>query len=295
MGCRTTRCLDREAPQLATAIKGADRAGLVAGPCTWGWTDLMYSAADAGSDNYRSHADHKAHGDKPFLAWYLGGMKSASTLAGKRLLDYALTWTISTRRGKWRRSTWLDEGKSSHSREMRSLRLRSTRGLWDASYRDESWIRESGRAHSASVRAWVAQVPGTKLVIGEYSWGGDDDASGAIAQADILGIFGRENVDAAFYWAGLEGVQRFAFQLYRNPDGSKHGFGDRALLCKSNTADRLAAFAALRDDGALTVVLVNKDLDRPADVRLDRCVENKARKSAGNACRTRPVRFARNR
>ena len=110
--------------------------------------------------------------------------------------------------------------------------------------------------------------------------GGDDDSSGAIAQADILGIFGRANVDAAFYWAGLEGVQRFAFQLYGNPDGSGHGFGNRALACESNTADRLGAFAALRDDGALTIVLVNKGLDRPAAVQLD-AVDSKVRKLGG--------------
>jgi hypothetical protein len=275
-GLSYDECLDRGVA-LATAIKGADPAGLVAGPCTWGWTDLMYSAADAGSDSYRTHADHKAHGDKPFLAWYLGGMKSASTRAGKRLLDYVdVHFYPQVQVG----GHMVNEGKSSHSREMRTLRLRSTRGLWDPSYRDESWIREPV-ALIPRVRAWVAQEnPGTKLVIGEYSWGGDDDASGAIAQADILGIFGHENVDAAFYWAGVEGVQRFAFQLYRNPDGSEHGFGDRALPCKSNAADRLAAFAALREDGTLTVVLVNKDLDRPAEVRLD-AVDNKVRKPGG--------------
>jgi Glycoside hydrolase family 44 len=275
-GLSYDECLERGVA-LATAIKGADPSGLVAGPCTWGWTDLMYSAADAGGDNYATHADRKAHGDKPFLAWYLGAMKSASARAGKRLLDYVDVHFYPQGQVDGHA---VNEGKSPHSRAMRSLRLRSTRGLWGPSYRDESWIREPV-ALIPRVRAWVAQEnPGTKLVIGEYSWGGDDDASGAIAQAEILGIFGRENVDAAFYWAGLEGVQRFAFQLYRNPDSQGHGFGDRALPCKSNTADRLAAYAALRDDGALTLVLVNKDLDRPAEVQLD-VVDHKVRKPGG--------------
>ena len=66
-GLSYDECLDRGV-SLANAIKGADPSGLVAGPCTWGWTDLMYSAADAGSDNYATKADHKAHGYKPFLA-----------------------------------------------------------------------------------------------------------------------------------------------------------------------------------------------------------------------------------
>ena len=271
-GLSYEECLNRGVA-LASAIKGADPSGLVAGPCTWGWTDLMYSAADAGADNYATHADRNAHGDKPFLAWYLAGMKSASTRAGKRLLDYVDVHFYPQGQAD---GQGVYTGKS-HSRALRSLRLRSTRGLWDPSYRDESWIGEPV-ALIPRVRAWVAQEnAGTKLAIGEYSWGGDDDASGAIAQAEILGIFGRENVDAAFYWAGLEGVQRFAFQLYRNPDGSGHGFGNRALACESTTADRLGAFAALRDDGALTIVLVNKDLDRPAEVRLD-AVDNRVRK-----------------
>jgi hypothetical protein len=273
-GLSYDECLERGVA-LAKAIKGADPSGLVAGPCTWGWTDLMYSAADAGSDNYATKADHKAHGGKPFLAWYLAGMKSASTRAGKRLLDY-----VDVHFYPQGQADGQGVYTKSHSRVLQALRLRSTRGLWDRSYRDESWIGEPV-ALIPRARAWIAQEnPGTKLAIGEYSWGGDDDASGAIAQAEILGIFGRENVDAAFYWAGLEGVQRFAFQLYRNPDGSGHGFGNRSLACESDTADRLGAFAALRDDGALTVVLVNKDLDRPAEVRLD-AVDNNVRNAGG--------------
>ena len=86
-GLSYDECLDRSVA-LARAIHAADPSGEVGGPCTWGWTDLMYSAADAGRDHYASHADRKAHGDKPFLPWYLAGMKSASARAGKRLLDY---------------------------------------------------------------------------------------------------------------------------------------------------------------------------------------------------------------
>jgi hypothetical protein len=54
---------------------------------------------------------------------------------------------------------------------IRALRLRLTRGLWDPTYRDESWIREPV-ALVPRVRSWVTtENPGTKLVIGEYSWG----------------------------------------------------------------------------------------------------------------------------
>ena len=46
------------------------------------------------------------------------------------------------------------------------------------------------------MRDWSANFyPGTKLAITEYNWGGLDDINGSLAQADILGIFGRERLD----------------------------------------------------------------------------------------------------
>jgi hypothetical protein len=248
----------------ARAIKRADPRGLVAGPCTWGWTDLQFSAADEGSDHYATHADRRAHGDVPFLAWYLSAMKRASDQEGKRLLDLVDVHFYP----QGQVDGQVVSSRETKSAAMRALRLRSTRGLWDRSYRDESWINEPV-ALIPRVRAWVEQHnPGTKLCIGEYNWGGDDDPSGAVAQAEILGLFARERVDYAYFWAGLEGVQRFAFQLYRNPDGHHTGFGDRYLDTRSSDPEHLSAFAALREDGAITVVLVNKDLNRPASVQV---------------------------
>ena len=249
----------------ALAIKQADSRGLVAGPCAWGWTDLTYSAADEGSDRFKTHADNKAHGGQPFLPWYLAAMKSASAQAGRRLLDLVDVHFYPQARADGQGSY----DSRSHSPALRSLRIRSTRALWDPAYRDESWIGEPVML-IPRLRAWIEQNdPGLKLCLGEYCWGGDDDPSGAIAQAEILGTFARERVDHAFFWVALAGVQKYAFQLYCNPDGHHNGFGDRYLASRSDAPDRLNAFAARRADGALTVVLINKDLDHPAEVRLD--------------------------
>ncbi len=249
----------------AQAIKQADPRGLVAGPCTWGWTDLQFSAADAGKDNYAAHADRRAHGDVPFLPWYLAAMKRATDKAGKRLLDLVDVHIYPQGQADGQGVY----GGQSKSAAMRALRLRSTRGLWDPSYRDESWIHEPVML-IPRVRAWVdAHYPSVKICIGEYNWGGDDDASGAIAQADILGILARERVDHAYFWAGLAGVQRFSFALYRNPDGLGRGFGDQFLACRSSERDLLGVYAARRSDGAVTVVLVNKDLERTAQVHVE--------------------------
>ena len=63
--------------------------------------------------------------------------------------------------------------------------------------------------------------PGTKIAITEYNYGGGSHISGAVAQADVLGIFGREGVFAASWWE-LDSGSSFvngAFKMYLNFDG----------------------------------------------------------------------------
>ena len=254
----------QKAKDLALAIKSADPKGLVAGPCTWGWTDLQYSALDEGNDRYASHFDRKAHGDQPFLSWYLGAMKRASASAGKRLLDVVDVHFYPQGQADGQPVF----GGKTTSDAMRGLRIRSTRSLWDRSYKDESWIG-TPVALIPLVRGWVdLQNQGTKICVGEYSWGGDDDPSGAIAQAEILGIFAREKVDYAYFWAGLGGVQKYAFQLYRNPEGKGPGFGSTYLDARSTRPETLSSYASRREDGAITLILINKDLKKTGRVKL---------------------------
>ena len=85
------------------------------------------------------------------------------------------------------------------------LRLRSTRSLWDPTYADESWIADVQDGPYVRLiprmRDWVnANYPGTKLAVTEYNWGGLESINGALAQADVLGIFGREGLDLATIW-----------------------------------------------------------------------------------------------
>jgi len=146
--------------------------------------------------------------------------------------------------------------------DTQALRLRSTRALWDESYTDESWIDEPVRL-IPRLQEWIADnYPGTRLAITEYNWGALDDLNGALAQADVLGIFGREGLDLATLWdppdsATAPGIQ--AFRLYRNYDGRGSGFGDVSVAASSTDQDRLALYAAQRSaDNALTLVAINK-------------------------------------
>jgi hypothetical protein len=62
----------------------------------------------------------------------------------------------------------------------------------------------------------------------EYSWGATISIGGATAQADVLGIFGREGLDLATRWVVPDtATPTFkAFQMYRNYDGNRSTFGD---------------------------------------------------------------------
>jgi hypothetical protein len=123
------------------------------------------------------------------------------------------------------------------------------------------------------MKKWVAaDYPGTKTAITEYNWGGEEHISGAVAQADILGIFGREGLDAGALWGApeLNSPAMFAFKIFRNYDDAGGEFGDTSLAATSSDQGKLAVYAAQRGaDRAVTIVVVNKTFgDLKSDVIL---------------------------
>ena len=114
------------------------------------------------------------------------------------------------------------------------------------------------------MQKWVANdYPGTKTAITEYNWGGQEHINGALTQADILGIFGREGLDIGTLWGPPDPTTQIpglmAFEVYRNYDGKNAKFGDTALASNSVNQGQLAVYGALRaSDNALTIVVINK-------------------------------------
>jgi hypothetical protein len=112
------------------------------------------------------------------------------------------------------------------------------------------------------MKAWVnTYYPGTKLAITEYNWGALNHINGALAQADVLGIFGREGLDLATLWDPPTTTQAgaFAFRMFRNYDGAKHGFGESSVQASSADQATLSVYAAQRAaDRALTIMVINK-------------------------------------
>jgi hypothetical protein len=132
---------------------------------------------------------------------------------------------------------------------------------------DASWINSIVML-IPRMKGWVAAYyPGTKTGITEYNWGAEGYINGATAQADILGIFGREGLDLATRWTAVEitNIVHKAMKMYRNYDGNKSTFGDTSVSAMGPNPDNVSTFAAVRSlDGALTVMVINKQLTASA-------------------------------
>ena len=240
--------------QYAAAVKAVDPSAKVLGPASWGWTAYFYSDLDTaqGGDWWNHPLDRLAHGNIPLAEWYLQQMKAYEQANGLRILDYIDEHYYPQASGVFSNNT---------DAATNALRLRSTRSLWDPSYTDESWIADKVQL-IPRMRSWVADnYPGTKLAISEYNWGALHHINGALAQADVLGIFGREGVHLATLWSPPAANEpgAFAFRMYRNVDGKGGRFGNHGVRAVSADQAKLSVYAARRGkNGALTVMAVNK-------------------------------------
>jgi hypothetical protein len=248
--------------QYATAVKAQDPAALLLGPDVSGWTGYFYSSLDRGTDNFATHADRAAHGGEPFLSWWLGQVAQADRQRGSRSLDLLDLHF-------YPQATGVFSGASDPATQ--ALRIRSVRSLYDPSYTDESWINDQVDL-IPRLKQWIAQkYPGTGIAITEYNWGGEKDASGAVALAEVLGTYGREGVSLATYWTypPPDSPAGAAFRLYRNFDGKGATFGDVSLPLKISQAG-ITAFASRHSDrNEIDVVLINEAPNQTAGVHLD--------------------------
>ncbi len=240
----------------AAMVKSVDPSALVVGPESWDYNGAKYSDADihqAGlSGNWKIMPDRQAHGGEDFFPWILDQLRAHDRKTGRRLVDIASF------------HYYPQEGNDSDvSTAMQLKRNRTTRSLWDPTYKAESWVNDTIDM-LPRMKAWVRDhYPGLKVALTEYNWGADDFANGATAQADVLGILGREGIDMATrFSAPKPGTPVFhAFQMYRNYDGRQSTFGDMSLQTTVPDPDTLVAFgASRRTDGAVTVMVISKVL-----------------------------------
>jgi uncharacterized protein (TIGR03437 family) len=255
--------------RLAQAVKAADPSALVTGPVPAGWSGYFYSRADFQSgwgtypyQYWDNPTDQNAHGGVPWLAYYLQQMNQFEQQHNLRLLDVLDLHGYIT-------PDSLTDTPGDAATE--ALRMTSTRALWDPNYivpntnPSDDEVDANGNPTPPQLiprmHQWVDQnYPGTKLAITEYMWHALGSITGAIAQADILGIFGREALDYGTLWGPpaptTPGV--FAFKIFLNYDGNGSQFGNTSVSATTSDPDTLSIFAAQRVDSALTVLVLNK-------------------------------------
>jgi hypothetical protein len=267
----------------AEAIKTADPSAAVSGPVIDYWWNYFYSKKDIENgwntgpcyQPWSGPTDRAAHGGTALIEYYLQQFKAASTTYGARLLDYLdmHTYFAASYNGS---SVGLTTAGDTQEQE---VRLNSTRVFWDPTYTDPNDPQPNYSANPSAqscndplqapqlipmAKAWVnADYPGTKVAFTEYNWGGQENLNGAVAQADILGIFGQYGLDLATLWGPPDPTTQvpglMAFEIYRNYDGKNSMFGDTALASTSANQGQLSVYGALRSaDSAVTVVVINK-------------------------------------
>jgi hypothetical protein len=250
----------------ASMVKSNDPNALVCGPEEWGWPGYLYSGYDQqwatqhGYPSVNTYPDRTANGGWDYMPWLLNHFQQYNTTNHQRLLDY---FTV---------HCYPQEGSVSGNAvdsATELLRNESTRVFWDTNYTDPSWIA-SIIALIPRMENWVAtNYPGTKIGITEYNWGAEPYINGATAQADILGIFGSQGLDLATRWTTPDPSTPtyLAMKMYRNYDGNKSTFGDTSILTVVPDPDNLSAFGAVRtSDGALTLMVINKDLNNATSI-----------------------------
>jgi hypothetical protein len=244
---------------LAAAVKAVDPQAAIFGPMLYGigaYNDLQ-SAPDWAEVNSEYKYDW-------FVSYYLDQMAKSEAVHGVRLLDVLAVHYYSEARGECRVVYCNDQAHTSCV----EARLQSARSLWEDGFIEDSWIGQWMKHCLPVINRLNESIdkyyPGTKLAFTEYSLGGGSQISGAIAQADILGVFGRMGVFLATLWpdAGRCDHQLSAINLFTNFDGKGSSFGNTSVSAETSDIEKAYAYAAIhgQDDSRVTLVVSNKSL-----------------------------------
>jgi hypothetical protein len=248
--------------EYARAIKDVAPDVVVFGPAVATWA----GAATLG----RWPTPDPKYGAGFFFDTYLSQLRAHEQSSGKRLVDVLdLHWYPAGGAGAYE----ITNDYAPQTAAMIDARVQAPRSLWDPTYDERSWVSEV-QAGPIKLLPYLKEkvathYPGTKIAITEYYYGRGGDISGGIAQADALGIFGREGVFAAMVWPnvgvwsyGGDGKKAYAylfgaFRSFRDYDGKGGRFGDLATAASTSDPERSSIYASV-DQGSATsrVVLV---------------------------------------
>lgn len=261
---------------LAEAVKAVDPSAKILGPESFGAME-MWSCVSGTSNSIPTCSDwstYKAKYDWAVAA-FLGEMKARSTAAGKRLIDVLAIHWYPEDMGDAR----INNGSVANGGTAKDIeaRLQAPRALWDTTYLENSWIPGAftnnkpvhilARTLKSIDTAW----PGTRLALTEYGYGGENHWSGALAQADVLGVFGNLDLELANLHGTFSGHVESAFRLYRNFDGKGNAFGDTHVAVDNPDNAVFSTYASLdsKNPNLLHVIAINKSASaKPVTISL---------------------------
>jgi mannan endo-1,4-beta-mannosidase len=261
---------------ISKAVKAVDPSAKVMGSESFGAMEMIecISGTPASVPACSDWSTYAAKYDWAVAA-FLGEMKARSAAAGKRLIDVlAIHWYPEDMGDSRINNGNVTNGGSAKDIE---ARLQAPRSLWDTAYLENSWIPSAmtggkpvyilARTLKSIDTAW----PGTRLALTEYNYGGENHWSGALAQADVLGVFGKLDLEAANMHTTFSGHLEAAFRLYRNFDGKGNAFGDTYVKAESPNDSLISTYASLdsKNPNLLHVVAINKSAsDQPVTLSL---------------------------
>lgn len=253
----------------ATAIKDVNPNALVFGGVGYGWNEFTTMQGAPGALTSPIHPGGDQSGEMHYNEYLLQQVRNEEIAQGRKLMDVLdLHWYPEAQGGGVRITD------NNNSSAVVAARVQAPRSLWDPTYTETSWISQWGTWTGSPGNPGPIKLlprvqrdvddfnPGTKIAITEYNYGGGSHISGAVAQADVLGIFGREGVFAASLWE-LDGGTSFinaAFNMYRNFDGAGGQFGDTSIDADTSNIANSSVYASLdsSDPNRMIVVAINR-------------------------------------
>jgi hypothetical protein len=237
-----------------------DAGAQVFGPALYGFTAYQNLQFAPDWDSMRNTGNYNY-----FIDYYLSQMRQAEQQSGRRLLDvFDLHWYPESNADYGGVSPF----NNNNDRNSVAARLQMTRSLWDSTYVENTWI---GREHANGILSLLPKLkkivnnnyPGTKLAITEYSYMGMSHISGAIAEADALGIFGEQELYMATYWGAVEGYIKSGFDIFRNYDGNGGKFGETLVSATTDDRANTSVYASVHaaDESKMHAVAINKNQD----------------------------------
>lgn len=239
----------------ASAIKDVDPQSTIFGFVSYGYGGYVDFAGAPDWAQIRATGGYQW-----FIDYYLDQIARASKARGKNLVDVLDLHWYPEAQGDQRIVS-----ADANSEADRAARLQAPRTLWDATYKEKSWIADQPHPFLPLLPKIMASIdkycPGMKLAFTEFQYGGYNDITGTIALAETLGVLGKYGVYASNHWGNPGTYGLLAYDLYRNYDGNHSMFGSISVEATLNKNwVKSGIYASLADDGSLHLIVTNKDV-----------------------------------